>query len=498
MPGIDTILYSMNTARNTLHYGPILLFCLGLAALVLTGCAGAPPPREEENTAEKIKAEEKTEETIEETIEEKAVPEEKEKDPYETVGSFLKKNDRKAAVSLLEKRAEEEKAETGELLILANLYLGSGEYGKAEQIFRSILDSEGKNADALFGLSVIAGIDGKPEERKKLLEETMAADSSYVEAYAALGYIYFDEKAYKKAEDMFRKALEIEPEDPLTLLGMAHLYYNAEKYDTAKELLDRALSHDPDLAAAYVLRSRVFLKNDNFTGAEADLSAAVELENGYFWHYIDRGRLRSQIGKLDAALEDYNAALALDPGSFIAYFYRANVYDFKDMIQEAVADYETSLKLRPDYSPAYTPLGILYFIQEDWKKAEQLLRKAYKEEPEYYSYVFLIYLSMVEQGKIKDGREFLSEKVNEIPRDDLFYDMGRFYLTPGNDQWIFRKVEDEEDLFTKTRMRFYLACQYELQEKMSLANALYLEVKDEDLRGLIETRIAEWRLKKIE
>jgi tetratricopeptide (TPR) repeat protein len=488
----------MNTRRTTRNFNSIFFCCLVFSLWYFTGCATAPPPEEEEKTREEIRTEDTTKASTEGTTAEKATAEAEEPDLYETVSSYLAQDDREAAVELLENRAEDDKAEAEELLILANLYLGSGEYGKAEQIFRRILDSGDKNADALFGLSVIEGIKGNKEDRKTLLEETIEADDAYAEAYSALGYIYLEENIYKKAEEVFRKALAVRPEDPLSLLGMAHLYYNAEKYTTAMDVLDRALAQDPSLAAAYVLRSRVHLKKDNFSNAEADLSAAVELEGDYFWHYIDRGRLRSQIGKLDAALEDYNAALVLDPDSFIAYFYRANVYDFKDMVKEAIADYEKSLKLRPDYSPAYTPLGILYFIQEDWKKAEELFKKAYKKESDYYSYVFLIYLAMIEQGETKAAYDFLNEKVNEIPRDDLFYDMGRFYLTPANDQWIFRKVEDEEDLFTKTRMRFYLACQYELQEKMSLANALYLEVKDEALRGLIETRIAEWRLKRIE
>lgn len=63
-------------------------------------------------------------------------------------------------------------------------------------------------------------------------------------------------------------------------------------------------------------------------------------------------------------------------------------------------------------------------------------------------------------------------------------------MNPTSDTSIFRAVNAEQEPVTKTRLQFFLASQYRVQERHSSANAVMREAEENGIPGLIETRLA--------
>jgi len=112
--------------------------------------------------------------------------------------------------------------------------------------------------DILYMIGVLKMETGRPVEAESIYNEIISFDSSYVNAYYNLGYLYlmFFEK-YRKGIDYFTKSLEIEPEylDAIYNIGLS--YEILEESDTAREYYKRVLKINPNYERAIVALNRL-------------------------------------------------------------------------------------------------------------------------------------------------------------------------------------------------------------------------------------------------
>ncbi|MCG8480291.1 MAG: hypothetical protein MI724_14440, partial [Spirochaetales bacterium] len=118
-------------------------------------------------------------------------------------------------------------------------------------------------------------------------------------------------------------------------------------------------------------------------------------------------------------------------------------------------------------------------------------------DPRDHGMALLASLSLKFAGDERRSRDFLEDAAVQFPRPSLWYDMARFYIDGGFDGRIIRAVQDEDDLLLRTRMQFYLAGQYEVLGSVASARSLYLEIRDGDMQGFSETRLAAHRYERM-
>jgi lipoprotein NlpI len=183
------------------------------------------------------------------------------------------------------------------------------------------------------------------------------------------------------------------------------------------------------------------------------------------------------------------------PEMFMGYVERGRVHDSLGNQHAAYEDYKRALELRPDYHPGFAPFGMYAFMQEDWDSAAEMFRKAYEREPRAHNYPLLSALALKEAGREETARDYLESELSNIPRDTLYYDMARYYLTPQGDSSLLRRIERSDDTVTKTQLLFHLGALYELDGRTSLAHTMFVEVEDQGGPAVIEKRLAAWKLR---
>ena len=104
--------------------------------------------------------------------------------------------------------------------------------------------------------------------------------------------VYFRSQKFKRAEEMFKKAIAIAPEDGFSHCTLGIVYYSQQKYDEAVNELTKALAVNPKNATAH-----------NYLGITA-----------------------SQKGWQEAAQKELETATALDPSYADAHFNLAVVF----------------------------------------------------------------------------------------------------------------------------------------------------------------------------
>jgi tetratricopeptide (TPR) repeat protein len=415
-------------------------------------------------------------------------------DLYESISLLVQSGDPVAAVREFEEAEARDPDNPETQTLFANLLTAAGAFSEAESVLASVLEKAPDNPDALFLSALLAGARGDRSAQEAQLRHLLERNPDDARAHAALGEMYMESRRLKDAKASFEKSLEHDPDHFVALVGLGAVLIRERKNDQAEAVLTRAIASEPEYPFAYVDRSRARMRSQNLDGAEADLDTAIALDPEYVWNYIDRGRLRAQTGRLEKAIADYNSAIDLEPDIFITYVYRGYAQASLGNTEQAIDDLNYALTLRPEYHPVLAPLGTQYFIMEDWNKAHEMFVQAYSHADQEHSYPLLAALALKFDGRERDARRYLEQVVTAMPRNSLYYQMGRYYMQPGSDGHIYQLIQRERDPLMKTRMNFFLAGQYEIQERTRSAQALYNAVKDEPFQGLIEHRLARARL----
>lgn len=439
----------------------------------------------ENSSLEKTPAPEKTDELPAEDRPD-ATPE----NPYLKVEESLLDGDTKTALETLEKYSEKEPEDLQTLVLKAALLMSEGEGREARNLLERVLEEEPENTEALFQLSILEGWEGNRTEQLKLLNLVRALDPENSDVLAAIGDFYFLSKEYKKAEEAYIGALELDESNISALTGHGNLLVQKGEYESAEERYDRIIELYPQDPFVYTDRSRVRIAMENFTGADEDLSVAIELSPNYYWNYIDRGKLRlNHLYNAKSALDDFDRAVEIEPEYFYAYIFRAGILDDRGEIDKAISDYRKLTQLKPDYYFAFRSLGILQYLTGDWEGARENLLESYRNE-EDPGVLLLTAFTYYREGRDSKGNEFIKNILDSFPRGDHFYNLGRMMIDPGYEVFALSGIEDEQDMFVKMRMKFYLGAAYQAVGADNLAFSLYDDVREMNLLGMYERRIA--------
>ena len=182
---------------------------------------------------------------------------------------------------------------------------------------------------------------------------------------------------WKQSNDLFRQALEIDPEYAVAHAGQGRNFINLtgynllpheEGYQKAVESSERALELDPMNAMAHSSLGWIAMVRDGDLETAAHyLQRALELEPTNIAVIRNSGTLLSSLGRLNEAITVLEYVVERDPISPVGYVNLSQYYVLAGRQDEAISTAQTALSLSPGTGGAQYRLG------------EALLRKG---EPE--------------------------------------------------------------------------------------------------------------------
>jgi superkiller protein 3 len=165
---------------------------------------------------------------------------------------------------------------------------------------------------------------------------------------------------YVEAEQRFRQALELQPDNAQVYVALGNLLRQQEKIPQAIAMLSRAIELAPDNASAHIylaLARYERVSDRRELGLVIDgLRQGISLDprNGLAYYYL--GALLSDQGNLEEAIAAYRTALELGERTSLVYYYLGNTLSDQGNLEEAIAAYRQALSL-PDY-PSHQPAPV--------------------------------------------------------------------------------------------------------------------------------------------
>jgi tetratricopeptide (TPR) repeat protein len=215
---------------------------------------------------------------------------------------------------------------------------------------------------------------------------------------------------YGAAENTYRKALAIAPENLEALKRMGVLEQTELKFDDSIRLFKKVLAADPDYKGVnFFLGLSYFGKNEFLPSIEC---FERELKNTkphprtrYYLGLAlqSTGRVNEAIAHLNqsveqdpkdadalyelarlhknASLHSIEALKALDPDSFQMHALMGEVYADQERYSDAIEEYQKAVAKRPDAPGMQFLIGVAYWAQRQMEPAEKAFKEAYKENP---------------------------------------------------------------------------------------------------------------------
>jgi len=207
------------------------------------------------------------------------------------------------------------------------------------------------------------------------------------------------------AEQAYRRALEIQPDNSKLIQVMIVEYGRGRYYQAAAELASRAVKlkpYDLDVHLMAITAQRQAgdraegLKLAEQAHARWDKSARAAFEYG--WHLQETGRFAEAEPLL-------RKAMALDPDYEEPFFFYGDWLVEQGRYEEALEPLRRAIEIRPDYMPARSRLGRALMGLERWDEALAELRTAVEQEPRHPQPHLLLSQIYFRQGDREKARE---------------------------------------------------------------------------------------------
>jgi tetratricopeptide (TPR) repeat protein len=313
-------------------------------------------------------------------------------------------------------------------LWLARLYRLQNQHERAEEVLRGILKNDAENEASLEQLTQLLLDEGKSSEAIALLEGVTAKSSSPT-LLDLLGDAYTQTKDLAKAEEAYRKAVDLEPSEPSHQRGLGQTLLSEEKYSEALKIYQRLADLMPDDPDVYLRLGQIYRELHQPDKAEDALVKARQYSPGSLDVIYNEAMLYQSQGRFDDAIRVLSEAVTQVKGQpaamqsrrrFLGVLYQqlGQLYRDTQNYAAAINTYEELGHLGDDEDRRARLLMMdTYRMAKDLPRAMQVGKEAlakYPKDPEIKSNYALL---LGEANQTDEAVKLLHAQLNGTPAD---------------------------------------------------------------------------------
>jgi tetratricopeptide (TPR) repeat protein len=267
------------------------------------------------------------------------------------------------------------------LFAQAMIWQATGETGKAEPLFRQLLQTEPNNVEVWELLADTLKAEGKKTEAEQTYQTAVRLRPGYWPAYSRIATFYMDQHDYLRAEQAFLAAIDVSPEIPNLHSNLGALYFSVSRWEDAEREFRKSAALKP-YAPGYGNLGTVLFFQGKYDESAHQFEEAAKLQPANHVWWGNMGDARWQIaGERDRAREAFQKAyllagqqLVLNPSdvqlrrSYALYLAKLG------RLKEARTEIEVAIEQAPKDMNVRFYAARVYAVIGDSKRAEAAAR----------------------------------------------------------------------------------------------------------------------------
>jgi len=261
----------------------------------------------------------------------------------------------------------------------------------------------------------------------------------------------------------FERAIELDPNFALAHDGLGACYVNrvfkgfggAEDYERAEEAFRKALEIDGNIFEARMLMVFIYLWRGEKQKAREEVNRTRREAPNEAVVYFVKGMLHRLDGEYRRALRSYDRLVRLDPAAHVVASYsRALVYMYMGRFEDAVKQLDNAEEPDNPLVRTFRALGLYYTGQTD--EATELMQDVVNKHPNMHGVRPFMAMFLSAQGKYDEALAQLNENVkrNGEVDADIAYSIGSVYALVGVASEAFSWLERSIALGNENRPCF--------------------------------------------
>jgi tetratricopeptide (TPR) repeat protein len=240
---------------------------------------------------------------------------------------------------------------------------------------------------------------------------------------------------WETAVDSFRKADELVPDDPKTILNLAISNHRLGRIFDAYVAYRRYLDQRPRGGGPREARKAVTSLEAEYGNAEAALGDLAAGEAAY------------NAGRYDEAIDKLDQGLAVAPLYADGYYNRGMSWYAKSLIsgagshaRTAIEDFDRLMQIEPDSGRALAGRALCWLLLRRYEAALEDARKAIALLPDQYLSHNTAALACVGLERYKEALDYYDEAIRLAP--ETASDLPTMYISRARAKWSLRRLDD--------------------------------------------------------
>jgi tetratricopeptide (TPR) repeat protein len=243
--------------------------------------------------------------------------------------------------------------------LLARIYLAKSDAGKALKEADEILTLDRNNLQAhLIRSSSLLGIGDKDKARAEL-DLISRNYPQNAEARFQVGYLAWQEKDFKKAEQVFGDLYKANPNDLRGLVGVIETMASQNRMGEAIKAMEQSVQKEPQRADLRVALGNLYLRAERYDEAIQTFQSLVEKNPKSADLLFRVAESQRRKGDLNASIESFRRCSQAAPGDTQCLLQLGLLMDGTGKRDQAKPIYEQILKIVPDHPVALNNLAFI-------------------------------------------------------------------------------------------------------------------------------------------
>jgi tetratricopeptide (TPR) repeat protein len=227
-----------------------------------------------------------------------------------------------------------------DLLTTAMQHHRAGQFFQAEQLYRTVLQQQPNQPNALYLLGFIAHQTGDLPLAVEWYQRAIAAKPDYVDAYNNLGAALQQQGKLEEAIAHYHTILRIQPNHPHAQINLGAILQQQGRFDAAIVRYQKAIQLQPNLPEAHTNLGHALKERGALEEAIACYRTALQLAPNNPEAHRNLGDALQEQGRIEDAIALYDQAIAQFPNHIKLRGSRIRAQLISGNLREGFAEYD--------------------------------------------------------------------------------------------------------------------------------------------------------------
>ena len=242
---------------------------------------------------------------------------------YEDAVTRFRTGDYRGAIDDLKIILQHNSEDTSARFLLGRAHLYSGNGVAAEDTIKRAQRGGIHSSLVLLPLGRACFLQRKYDQ---ILAEIQPGNEDFridTQVYVLRGHTQHVLRDFDAADDSYRKATLLSPDNTPAILGRARLRLAQSDFDGARVFADKAVALVPGEAEPWFVRGEILRLNNKYAEAIEQFSRAIDIDPDFFKARISRAACLLELDKTDDVLSELDRVDSIVPGNFQANYLRS-------------------------------------------------------------------------------------------------------------------------------------------------------------------------------